>query len=67
MALLGEMYYKPNGPDSWYNLPRNGGVAYAAQESWVLNETVRVSIAKVSSPVPNADVTTDQYRIWPII
>ena len=67
MALLGEMYYKPNGPDSWYNLTRNGRVAYAAQESWVLNETVRVSIAKVSSPVPKADVTTDQYRIRPII
>ena len=67
MALLGEMYYKPNGPDSWFNLPRNEGVAYAAQESWVLNETVRVSIAKVSSPEPKADVTTDQYRIWPTI
>ncbi|TDL21471.1 P-loop containing nucleoside triphosphate hydrolase protein [Rickenella mellea] len=44
MALLGEMYCKPLGPASWFNLPRNGGVAYAAQESWVLNETVRENI-----------------------
>ena len=67
MALLGEMYYQPSGPDSWFNLPRNEGVAYAAQESWVLNETVRVSIAKVYSPGPKVDATTDQYRIWPTI
>ena len=43
MALLGEMHYIPLGPDSWMSLPRDGGVAYAAQESWVLNETIRVS------------------------
>ena len=42
MALLGEMYYKPDGMGSWYNLPRESGIAYAAQESWVLNETIRV-------------------------
>ncbi|KAF7348327.1 ATP-binding cassette transporter [Mycena sanguinolenta] len=40
MALLGEMHFMPSGPDSWYNLPRNSGIAYAAQESWVLNETI---------------------------
>ncbi|TDL20540.1 P-loop containing nucleoside triphosphate hydrolase protein [Rickenella mellea] len=44
MALLGEMYCKPHGPGSWYNLPRDGGIAYAAQESWVLNETVKENI-----------------------
>lgn len=44
MALLGEMYYTPLSPDSEYNLPREGGVAYAAQESWVMNETIRVSV-----------------------
>ena len=43
MALLGEMYYTPNNLDAWYNLPQDGGISYAAQESWVLNETVRVS------------------------
>lgn len=42
MALMGEMHYIPSGPGSWYNLPREGGVAYAAQESWVLNETIKV-------------------------
>lgn len=42
MALLGEMHYMPRGEDSWMNLPRRGGVAYAAQESWVQNETIKV-------------------------
>lgn len=45
MALLGEMHYIPLGPDSWVNLPRGGGVAYAAQESWVQNETIKVGSA----------------------
>ncbi|KAJ7264445.1 P-loop containing nucleoside triphosphate hydrolase protein [Mycena haematopus] len=44
MALLGEMHFVPSSPDSWYNLPRGSGVAYAAQESWVLNETIRSNI-----------------------
>jgi energy-coupling factor transporter ATP-binding protein EcfA2 len=41
-SMIGEMYYRPLTVDSWYSLPRHGGVAYAAQESWVLNETIRV-------------------------
>ncbi|KAF5324167.1 hypothetical protein D9619_011325 [Psilocybe cf. subviscida] len=44
MALLGEMHYVPHGPDSWANLPRDVGIAYAAQESWVQNETIRQNI-----------------------
>ncbi|KAL5534538.1 hypothetical protein ACEPAG_1001 [Sanghuangporus baumii] len=44
MALLGEMHFLPSGPTSWYNLPRSKGVAYAAQESWVQNETIRENI-----------------------
>ncbi|KAG2123601.1 hypothetical protein DEU56DRAFT_829341 [Suillus clintonianus] len=44
MALLGEMHFTPSGPTSWFNLPRKGGVAYAAQESWVQNETIRDNI-----------------------
>jgi ABC-type multidrug transport system fused ATPase/permease subunit len=44
MALLGELHYIPAGPDSWCDLPRTGGVAYAAQESWVQNETIRNNI-----------------------
>jgi ABC-type multidrug transport system fused ATPase/permease subunit len=31
-------------PSAWVNLPREGGVAYAAQESWVQNETIRDNI-----------------------
>ncbi|KAF8963028.1 hypothetical protein BDZ97DRAFT_1920149 [Flammula alnicola] len=44
MALLGEMHYLPSHPDSWFNLPRNGGVAYATQESWVQNASIRDNI-----------------------
>ncbi|KAF9243737.1 hypothetical protein BU15DRAFT_59613 [Melanogaster broomeanus] len=44
MALLGEMHFMPSGSTSWFNLPRKGGVAYAAQESWVQNETIRENI-----------------------
>jgi hypothetical protein len=42
MALLGEMHFIPSGPHSSFNLPRGNGVAYAAQESWVQNETIKV-------------------------
>lgn len=38
----GEMHYIPSGPDSFMSLPRAGGVAYAAQESWVQSDTIRV-------------------------
>ncbi|KAK0220002.1 hypothetical protein IW262DRAFT_1381904 [Armillaria fumosa] len=44
MALLGEMHFLPTNPTSWFNLPRKGGVAYAAQESWVLNTTIKDNI-----------------------
>lgn len=38
------MHFIPSGVDAWYNLPRAGGVAYAAQESWVQNATIRENI-----------------------
>ncbi|KAJ7495858.1 hypothetical protein B0H11DRAFT_2000914 [Mycena galericulata] len=44
MALLGEMHFIPSSPTSWYNLPRRKGVAYATQESWVMNDTIRNNI-----------------------
>ncbi|KAF8068839.1 P-loop containing nucleoside triphosphate hydrolase protein [Lyophyllum atratum] len=44
MALLGEMHFVPSGPGAWFNLPRQGGVAYAAQESWVMNATIKENI-----------------------
>lgn len=40
----GEMHFIPTAPDSWFNLPRKNGVAYAAQESWVQNATIRDNI-----------------------
>ncbi|KAJ7029298.1 P-loop containing nucleoside triphosphate hydrolase protein [Mycena alexandri] len=43
-VILREMHWIPSSPDSWYNLPRDSGVAYATQESWVLNETIRSNI-----------------------
>ncbi|KZO93694.1 ATP-binding cassette transporter [Calocera viscosa TUFC12733] len=44
MALLGEMHFQPSGPDAWFSLPRHNGVAYAAQESWLQNETIKENI-----------------------
>jgi len=44
MTLAGEMHFIPSNVDSWINLPRSGGIAYAAQESWVQNETIRENI-----------------------
>ena len=41
----GEMHAIPSGPKSYVELPRAGGVAYAAQESWIQNETIKVSDA----------------------
>jgi ABC-type multidrug transport system fused ATPase/permease subunit len=38
------MHFTPSSLNSWCNLPRAGGVAYAAQESWVLNDTIRSNI-----------------------
>ncbi|KAK7041947.1 hypothetical protein VNI00_008929 [Paramarasmius palmivorus] len=45
MALLGEMHcLTSNTPGSWFNLPRHKGVAYAAQESWIQNDTIKANI-----------------------
>ena len=41
MALLGEI---PSGPDSWFDLPRETGVVYAAHGSQAQNETIRDNI-----------------------
>ncbi|KAG6891081.1 hypothetical protein C0995_014171 [Termitomyces sp. Mi166 len=38
------MHFAPSHPHSWFNLPRDKGVAYAAQESWVQNETIKQNI-----------------------
>ncbi|KAF7353853.1 P-loop containing nucleoside triphosphate hydrolase protein [Mycena venus] len=44
MALLGEMHFISSSRDSWFNLPRGAGVAYASQQSWVRNDTIRANI-----------------------
>ncbi|KAI5886386.1 P-loop containing nucleoside triphosphate hydrolase protein [Schizophyllum commune H4-8] len=44
MALLGELRYAPTSCSSWVNLPRDAGVAYAAQESWVQSDTIKNNI-----------------------
>lgn len=44
MALLGEMNWTPTRLDASFNLPRAGGIAYSAQESWVMASTVRDNI-----------------------
>ncbi|KAJ7680686.1 hypothetical protein DFH06DRAFT_1163946 [Mycena polygramma] len=56
MALLGEMHFVPTSLSSWYNLPRERGVSYAAQESWVMNDTIRNNI------LFNAPVNEERYR-----
>ncbi|KZV63784.1 P-loop containing nucleoside triphosphate hydrolase protein [Peniophora sp. CONT] len=44
MALLGEMHFDPLETGGWFNLPRSEGVAYAAQEPWIQNETIKDNI-----------------------
>ncbi|KAJ7581129.1 P-loop containing nucleoside triphosphate hydrolase protein [Mycena floridula] len=44
LALLGEMHFIKTDSNSWFNLPRKGGIAYVAQEGWVLNETIKKNV-----------------------
>ncbi|KAJ6619498.1 P-loop containing nucleoside triphosphate hydrolase protein [Mycena sp. CBHHK59/15] len=44
LALLGEMHFTPAGPEPWLNLPREGGIAYASQQSFVQNESIKDNI-----------------------
>lgn len=70
LALLGELHYVPIGLDSWYNLPRDGGVSYCAQEPWILNETIRVGflmIAYHSGPRSLIAQISGKYSVWPTV
>jgi ABC-type bacteriocin/lantibiotic exporter with double-glycine peptidase domain len=40
---VGELHLIPDH-DSFFHLPRDGGVSYAAQESWCLSETIQQNI-----------------------
>jgi ABC-type transport system involved in cytochrome bd biosynthesis fused ATPase/permease subunit len=45
LALLGEMHATPTGSgESWASLDRKNGVAYAAQEGWLMSATVRENV-----------------------
>lgn len=48
----GEMHFLPSGSDSWFSLPRKAGIAYAAQESWLQNDTIKVIFS------------TSKYETW---
>jgi ABC-type uncharacterized transport system fused permease/ATPase subunit len=48
LALLSELHHIPMGSKAWLSLPRAAGIAYAAQESWVLNDTIRNNIVFTS-------------------
>ncbi len=51
VLIIGEMHHMPLGRDSVFYGPRDhvGGIAYVAQEPWILQETVRVRIFDVCS------------------
>ncbi|KZV93631.1 hypothetical protein EXIGLDRAFT_835559 [Exidia glandulosa HHB12029] len=59
LALCGELHFVPQTPAAWFNLPSGGGVAYAAQEGWVQNETIRENIV-FGAPF-------DEGRYWTVI
>ncbi|KAL1411644.1 hypothetical protein Q8F55_002608 [Vanrija albida] len=42
-ALIGELHFEPR-EGSFFHLPREGGVSYAAQESWVMSSSVKDNI-----------------------
>jgi hypothetical protein len=44
LTTLCLQHFLAAGPDSWFNLPREGGVSFATQESFVLNETIKQNI-----------------------
>ncbi|KAJ7069872.1 P-loop containing nucleoside triphosphate hydrolase protein, partial [Mycena amicta] len=44
LALLGEMHVTTTSAHSWVNLPRDEGVAYAAQQPWIENATIKQNI-----------------------
>ncbi|KAF7299044.1 hypothetical protein MIND_00852700 [Mycena indigotica] len=44
LALLGEMHVTHTTSHSWVNLPREEGIAYAAQQPWIENATFKQNI-----------------------
>jgi hypothetical protein len=63
MALLGEMHHSQTRNDSWVNLPRERGVAYAAQEPWIISGTVKVAVQSVQSVGVRAQLLRGKHYI----
>lgn len=61
MALLGELHFRALSAEGGFNLPREGGVAYAAQESWVLNATIKV--CRIPSSMTSFSFASSQDNI----
>lgn len=68
LSLLGELHSHPLASDSWYNLPRTGGVAYAAQSPWILNQTIKVRNPALANSISTALtpglIDPGKYFVW---
>jgi hypothetical protein len=63
MALLGEMHFKALSVDSFFNLPRENGIAYAAQEAWIQNATIKVGRTHFSR-IYDAHGRIGEHSVW---
>ncbi|KAJ7797527.1 hypothetical protein B0H14DRAFT_3093160 [Mycena olivaceomarginata] len=61
LGPTGSMHLVSSTLSSWYNLPRDKGILYAAQESWVLNDTIRNNIL-FNSPMDEARYNKVLYQ-----
>lgn len=43
-ALIGELHFEPQDDEAFFYLPRDGGVSYAAQESWCMSASIKENI-----------------------
>jgi len=43
-ALTGELHFEPRDDSSFFYLPRDGGVSFAAQESWCMSDSIKDNI-----------------------
>jgi ABC-type multidrug transport system fused ATPase/permease subunit len=43
-ALTGELHFEPKDDSSFFHLPREGGVSFAAQESWCMSDSIKDNI-----------------------
>jgi translation initiation factor RLI1 len=65
-ALMGEMHLVEGTQRSRFNLPREKGVAFVAQESWVQNDTIKVGrIVTISEETITAHASpSEQCSFW---